>query len=346
MSKPVKRRRASGAGKIRGIYRRGNIFWFTRMEDGQRIQVSLGTSDYGEAVLNATKIIHHPFLNDSEPLDQEIEAFLAHKTRQNEYSHASVESKQYALKEFARFTGKYRVGDVSAADIDRFYRLLQARVSESTAQGYITTLRSFFNRLVELKKLRINPVEDVKLARLDRKGRVRFCVPEEREKLIGNAPDDAMKFILYCGFHAGLRKNEIIEARPEWFDLERGLLHVRASETFRPKDREARTIPLTSEFHEFSKHFGLRSPFLLHPEVPHGKSRYRWDFRRPWKNYMKVQGLGWVTPHVMRHTFASLLASKGASIYKIAQWLGDDVAVVQRHYARLLPKDEDIEVAF
>jgi hypothetical protein len=48
----------------------------------------------------------------------------------------------------------------------------------------------------------------------------------------------------------------------------------------------------------------------------------------------------------MRRTFASLLASKGASIYKIAQWLGDDIAVVQRHYAKLLPKDEDIEVAF
>ena len=61
---------------------------------------------------------------------------------------------------------------------------------------------------------------------------------------------------------------------------------------------------------------------------------------------MKAQGLGWVTPHVMRHTFASLLASKGVSIYKIALWLGDDVRVVQKHYAKLLPKDEDIESAF
>ena len=54
----------------------------------------------------------------------------------------------------------------------------------------------------------------------------------------------------------------------------------------------------------------------------------------------------WVTPHVARHTFASLLASAGVSIYKIAQWLGDDVRVVQQHYAKLLPKDADIEAAF
>jgi integrase len=316
------------------------------MQNGQRTQVSLGTSDYGEAVLNATKVIEHPFLNESAPLQQEVEAFLAHKTRQNEYSPASVESKKYALLEFGQFTGKRRVADISTADIDRFYRDLQRRVTESTAQGYITTIRSFFNRLVESREIRHNPVEGLKLARLDRKGRLLFCTPDVRDKLIANAPDDEMKFILYCGFHAGLRKNEIIEACPEWFDLERCSIHVRATETFRPKDREARTIPLTREFQKFLRRYGMLSPFMLRPDVAHGQARYRYDFRRPWNDFMEGQSCDWITPHVMRHTFASLLASKGVSIYKIALWLGDDVRVVQKHYAKLLPKDEDIESAF
>jgi site-specific recombinase XerD len=341
----MKTKRSSRAGKIRGIYPRGNIFWFARMVDGCRTQVSLKTSDYAEAVVNATKIIDHPFLNDAQPLQQEIESFLNYKKRQNEYSSASVESKQYALSEFAHFVGK-RVGDISTADVERFYQSLQKRVSESTAQGYITTIRSFFNRMVELKKIRFNPVNGVNLARLDQKGRLLFCPPDLRNKLIGSAPSDAMKFILYCGFHAGLRKNEIIEARPEWFDLERGSIHVRATDTFRPKDREARTIPLTREFQKFLKRYGLRWPFMLRPDVTHGEARYRYDFRRPWDNFMEEQGCSWVTPHVMRHTFASLFASNGVSIYKIALWLGDDVRVVQKHYAKLLPKDEDIESAF
>jgi integrase len=332
--------------KIRGIYQRGNIFWFARMENRRRTQVSLRTSDYSEAVQNAMKIVEHPFLNESGPLEQEVEAFLAHKTRQNEYTAASVESKKYALHEFAAFVAKRRITDISTADVDRFYRALQQRVSESTAQGYITTVRSFFNRLVELRKIRHNPVEGVQLARLDQKGRLPFCAPDERDKLIANAPSDEMKFVLYCGFHAGLRKNEIIEARPEWFDLERGALHVRATDTFRPKDREARTIPLTREFQHFLRRYGMRSPFMLRPDVPHGDARYRYDFRRPWSAFTQQQGLEWVTPHVMRHTFASLLASEGVSIYKIALWLGVDVRVVQKHYAKLLPKDADIECAF
>ena len=54
---------------------------------------------------------------------------------------------------------------------------------------------------------------------------------------------------------------------------------------------------------------------------------------------MAAQKCVWVTPHVMRHTFASLLASRDGSIYKIAKWLGDGVEVTQKHYAHLLPKD-------
>ena len=61
---------------------------------------------------------------------------------------------------------------------------------------------------------------------------------------------------------------------------------------------------------------------------------------------MEAQKVPWVTPHIMRHTFASLLASAGVSIYKIAKWLGDDVRTVQRHYAKLLPNDSEIERAY
>jgi integrase len=40
---------------------------------------------------------------------------------------------------------------------------------------------------------------------------------------------------------------------------------------------------------------------------------------------MEEQGCEWVTPHVMRHSFASILASAGKSIFKISEWLGDSV---------------------
>lgn len=49
------------------------------------------------------------------------------------------------------------------------------------------------------------------------------------------------------------------------------------------------------------------------------------------------------TFHDLRRTFASLLVSKGVSIYKVAKWLGDGVTVVESTYGHLLPADDDID---
>jgi site-specific recombinase XerD len=165
------------------------------------------------------------------------------------------------------------------------------------------TLRSFFNWCVKENLCRRNPVLDVQLDRIDRKGRTRFADFELAQRLIENAPTDDLRYVLFCGFHAGMRKLEIVEAVPEWFNLSARTVEIRATATFRPKDRDARTVPLT-------------------------------------------EGVPWVTPHVMRHSFASICASKGIDIYRIATWLGDDVRVVQRHYAKLRPDDREIMKAF
>ena len=45
---------------------------------------------------------------------------------------------------------------------------------------------------------------------------------------------------------------------------------------------------------------------------------------------MVRHGLGWVTPHTMRHTFASLPACANCSLYKIAKWMGDGPEVSGR----------------
>jgi integrase len=340
------RRARSQAQKIKGIYRRGNIFWYSRMENGRRVQVTLGTDDFGEAVHSMLQVRGAPFLNQSDPLEQEITDFIAHKLRQNEYSRDSASTKRHILLEFAKFINSRDPAAIVTADVERFYRKLQERVSESTAQGYLTTLKSFFNSLVDTRKVRSNPVLGVRVARLDQKGRALFCDPELRDKLINECCREDLKFVLFCGFHAGMRKQEIVEAHPDWFQLGANRLEIDATPTFRPKGRKARTLPLTKSFRDFLSSYGMRSPFMLHPEIQSGAWRYRYDFRRPWEQYMEKQKCEWVTPHVMRHTFASLLASAGVSIFKIAQWLGDDVRVVQKHYAKLLPKDEDIEKAF
>jgi len=175
--------------------------------------------------------------------------------------------------------------------------------------------------------------------------RRRFLSRDETAALFAAARDEEMRFVLYCALHAGLRKGEIIASRPAWFDLAAGLLHVQNEADWLVKDRTDRTIPLTAEFRRFLDGYGLRSPFMLAPESAKGKHRYRYDFNRKFQAMKADTGID-CTFHDLRRTFASLLVSKGISVYKVAKWLGDGVAVVEKHYGHLSAQDTDIDAAW
>jgi integrase len=265
---------------------------------------------------------------------------------------ATEDSKGAVLEKFGRWCNWMHTEAIRSEHLLEWYEALRkekkkngALLHEGTAHTYLNALRSFFNWAVDENLTRENPVFKLKLGRVLHAPRRRLCTFKQRDQILAGAPNNDLRFILYCGFHAGLRKKEIIEARPEWFDLERGVLHVVQTATFTPKDKEDRTIPLTAEFKEFLKSYGLQSPFMLKPAVEQGKSLYRYDFDRPYFAYLVPLGYRWVTPHVMRHTFGSLLASSGCSIFKVAVWMGDEVRTAQKYYAHLLPVDSDIELA-
>jgi len=220
-------------------------------------------------------------------------------------------------------------------------------------------VKSFFSWCKDQQYIATNPAKPVKSPRLGKCGsRRNFCSAKQRDDLIQNAPDDDLKFVLFVGFHAGLRKIEIIEARRDWFDLENGIIWVRKAEAgskrlrtgekpFHIKDRDERPITMTQPLKKFLKTY-LNRPlepldFVLYPRVPHGCSIYRYDFRKPFEEYMVAQKCPEVTAHMMRRTFASLLVQAGVSLYKVSKWLGDGEAVTAEHYGHLQDNDREID---
>lgn len=339
-----------------GLYRRKNgLYGFAKQFGGVRTFHSLGTRDLHEAIRKASELNRAPIAKDSAAVFDWVEPFLQHKITLNRYSAASVESKRAVLRKFARFV-HCPPAAVSRAMVESFHASLrEAKLSDETADGYVSTVRAFFRWAIQVQKLcRENPASGLHLPRIVTRARRDFCTPEQVERLIRDCPREDLRFILYCGFHAGLRKNEIIEAQPFWFDVPNRQIHLRKHPGIRFKDREERSVPMTHDFAAFLQGYGLRHPYMLHPEVQKGKSLYRYDFEHYFDAYVNSQGIPFrITTHTMRHTFASLLASARAadggpanSIYEIAVWLGDDIRVVQKHYAKLLPVKRDLGAAF
>ncbi len=350
---------------MKNVYVREGGYWFSKMSKGKRTWVNLQTRDLSEAVKRATEIRSHPLVKPTHDLMDDARRFLEYKVRMNRHTSVSSKGKLLVLQRFCNWLPESAtLANITSKQASEFYAHLQRSItkrektvlSESTILSYMMTLRAFFRWAVEVERVRVdNPVKAVKFAVCDKRARLNWCSQTLKTKLIAKAPNVGLRFILFCGFDAGLRRGEIVEARRDWFDLKAGLLHVRKAEgpprlrdgelPFRSKDRDERTIPLTKPFQKFLGKF-LRGrdtlDFALEPTVKHGDWRYRYDFRRPFTEYMTARKCEWITPHVMRHSFASILASAGVSIFKIAQWLGDDVRVVQRHYAKLASGDEDI----
>jgi integrase len=233
---------------------------------------------------------------------------------------------------------------------------------ERNAVQILGRLARLFRWLVQERRMPANPADGIKPPKLPPRLRKRFLTREQADRLIATCADQRLKFALFCALHAGMRKGEIVASRPDWFDLTAGLLHIQNTEDWLVKDRTDRTVPLTAAFREFLAGYGLPSPYML-PSGKAGKNdnrrrqrpkrgqpapttRYRYDFRRPFAEHMKACGLEGFTFHDLRRTFASLLVSSGVSIYKVAKWLGDGVAVVEMRYGHLIPLDEDINAAW
>lgn len=375
----------------RGIRLHGNVYRLEYKPKGQaRVYVNLETSDFAEAVRLAAEVRRHPQLAPSTGgLTEEIKRFIAYKLRVKEYTRHTARTKEAKLMLLTRaLPVSATAANVTTKQIQAWHdTLVDAGNASSTIHGYLMTARAFFRWSIEVAKLRrSNPLDGVKAIKLAKRARQDFCIFAQRDQLIADCEDDELKFILFCGFHAGLRFNEIVQAVPWWFDLPHMRLDLRKTPTMNFKDGEERSVPLTRQFRAFLDAYGLRAPFMIAPDVEQGKWLYRYDFRAKFEGFMKTRGWccsqlyrfrpvaapdghdnrkklplittcpkcgqegkcfgDWLTPHTMRHTFASLLVTAGESIYKVAVWMGDDVQTVQDHYGHLAPDLGGIEKAF
>lgn len=343
---------------MRGLRKRGEVYYFALQKNKKRTWHNLHTNDLPTAIRKAAQIRHSPEITSGLMLENCVERFVREKRTMREHgarkgwARRTADSKIYTLRIFAAFCGRITPARATPDHIKRFYESRLRSRNAQTAYGNYMTVRSFFNWCVSERLARENPCVAIKIEAPPAAPRRDFCEPELVAKLINECPREDLKYVLYCGFHAGMRFLEIVESVPWWFDMKRGQVNLRKTPTIEFKDLEERKVPMTEDFLRFVlDEYGLREPFMLHPENKHGKNRYRYDFKRPFYIYMKEQGCPWVTPHIMRHTFASLLASMdpmlgGPSDFEIATWMGIDLRTYQRTYAKLRPRRGALDKAF
>jgi integrase len=220
----------------------------------------------------------------------------------------TVEFYACCFKALGRSFAGTKLSDIHPFLIEKYKQMRVREGHPVGANRELTALKVLFNRCRDWRKFEgENPVRTVK--RLDEPlTKVRFLTAEEEEKLLAEAAPDLRPIIL-AGIYAGLRiRAEALTLKWENVDLERRFITIEATYS---KNREVQTIPIHSKLLA-----ALKELFVVgRGEHVFAKADGNWhkSIRTAFTNACQRAKLTGVTPHTLRHTFASRLAMEGVN---------------------------------
>ncbi len=277
-----------------------------------------------------------------------IDRFLAHMAVERGLSPNTLEAYSRDLLSFVDFMDDHqvqRIEDVKPYHVQDFLSLLRARkLSPRSVARRLAAIRSFFRFLVRRGLVSANPTSVLQSPRVGRplpRTLSRTDVEALLERPSGQDPlkmrDRAMLEVMYA---TGMRVSELVGLDLHQLNFITGTAQVRG------KGGKERVVPLGEYALEalrvylergrdrLSKRGSTRALFLNRS----GKRLTRQGFWKALKGYAKGAGIdSGVTPHMLRHSFASHLLEGGADLRAIQELLGHaDISTTQiyTHVAR------------
>jgi len=91
--------------KMRGLQRRGKIYWYAKMVNGARTRVSLGTEDQGEAVAKVQAMRQEPELLPINTYDLEVDTYVKDHVFRRKLSHSFSPTRKSSLQQLGKAFG-------------------------------------------------------------------------------------------------------------------------------------------------------------------------------------------------------------------------------------------------
>ena len=218
---------------------------------------------------------------------------------------------------------------------NRARKLQPAKPTPVRANRIGEVLRKMFTLAVEWGWCEDNPAQ--RFHRRIETARERFLSKEEIASLgaaLDAATDTRAADIIRMCMLTGARLGEVRQARFEQFNLE----HLRWSKPpTMTKQRRVHRVPISDETASIVRQRHIQAPqgtpWLFPGDTPGQPVQ---EVRRFWAQIQKQCGLQEVHIHDLRHTFASLLVSGGASLEMIGKLLGHSQIQTTLRYAHLM----------
>ncbi len=263
--------------------------------------------------------------------DRFTEQFLAHLDVERNVSPRTLRNYRQALRDFREAVPERAWRELKADDFRRYlFERMKAGLGKPTIRLHFAALRTFYRYLVERHGLQDNPLKQVQLPKLDKKLPVVLTAKQVGALLAAPLAmvksDKAAKWmpqrdaaILELFYSSGLRLSELAS------------LEVRDVDTFSEsvrvlgKGRKERIVPVGSLALDAIQKYRQAAAVHAGPLFIN-KSRRRLSTHSVWlslKRYLAFADIPQnISPHKLRHSFATHLLDAGADLRSVQTLLG------------------------
>jgi integrase len=327
------------------IRKRGDSWQIDYLDPtGKRVRKSFKKKKDGVAELGkrVSLIAEDRYLDVKKDYKTTLKELLKHYEESYQHQPSFESLKRYCIENFkAYFNEDTKLSNIQYVDLEAYRNHLMQKLTrhkgvraDASVNREMATLRHIFSKAVEWDMVERNPFEKGKslLLKLDNQ-RTRYLTEDEIPKLIEECkPIKHLHHIVVCALNTGMRRGEILNLK--WNQVRNGFIYLEKTKT-----KNRREIPVNDEFaqmlKEIRKEQGLTSEYVFtYARRTIGK------VDRAFRGALRRAGMQDFTFHDLRHTFASHLIMRGASLKEVQELLGHKTVTMTLRYAHLAEENK------
>ncbi len=279
-----------------------------------------------------------------------VNLFLENLESEKNYSENTISNYKLWFEKFIGFMqviqNKHFIEDLTVEDILLYRSFLKSEgLSVKTINYHIVALRSFWKFLKRFWLMPF-PLEELELSKIEPR-KITFLTEEELKKLLSMPEkfekNELKKYrdlaILHVLYGSWLRVSELINLKKEQVMFETNQL------TIIWKGRKQRAVFLTKQAQEYlKKYFNLRNDNSDYVFISLSNNSYWKPLTRMAVDLLvrEYSSLAWiekkVTPHTLRHSFATTLLKNWADIRSVQLLLGHSSILTTQIYTHISDK--------
>lgn len=322
------------------VRKRGSAYQIDYTDpDGKRVRKSFKKKKDAEAELGkrVSLIAENRYLDVKKDckttfkeLIEEYEENFKHQASWDKY-------KSFCVANFKSHFGESTLlSNIRYIDLETYRNHLKAKLTkdgtlraDATVNREMACLHHIFTKAVEWEMMERSPFDRGKSLLLkENNQRIRYLTETELKKLVEECkPKAHLHRIVTCALNTGMRRGEILSLK--WGQIRNGFIYLEKTKT-----KNRREIPVNDDLEgilkDIRKDQGLTSKYVF---TYAKRSVGRID--RAFKGALDRAGIEDFKFHDLRHTFASHLIMRGASLKEVQELLGHKTMTMTLRYAHL-----------